>query len=265
MESKVNKVSYRSSLGFFDKEAKEIVVKRPCIKKKEVQDVYDWVDEAKNTGLTRLSIGLGGIETFIDETNIDSIYFAARKVINEIVTKNKCSDSTFLAEVLVRVEKCPDLRSLSLRCFSFVGEPLIFDMLLRAIRTHKKLRFLDLCGCFFDAEQLIELASILKDTMIAQIIWPQPLLDDDLAQKIAEKLEGNLSIVIIKGVPENVLKVAKANRRKLFSMVKTPVEISYEETVILKEYVDSLAMALNCEQQRLIDLQKNIGVALALI
>ncbi|MBR5599212.1 MAG: hypothetical protein IKW39_04145 [Alphaproteobacteria bacterium] len=264
MSSSETDSGYRNLLGFYDKVAKEIVLRRPCIKKKDAQEAFSWVEEARTEGVLKVVMGVGAIECFINEDSLDSIYTSARAVIKEIVEKNKFSDANLLVEVLIRLEKCPDLRHLCLRCFSFINEPLMFDMLLRAIKSHNKLRILDLAGCFFEPEQLFELANVLADSYVSNIIWPEPDLDEALVAELADILKVNMGLVVADGASREIQKVVRANRKRLFDMASMPMALSREQVAKFKEYADSVGLALSYEQQKLIELQKSIEVILAL-
>lgn len=264
MNTNIEESGMKNFLGYYDKVAKEIVLKRPCLRKKEAQEAFSWVDDAKDNGLYKLQIGVGAIESFVFDNSLDCIYSSARVILKEVVEKNKFADANLLVEILVRVEKCPDLRILSLRCFSFVNEPLMFDMLLRAIKSHKKLRILDLAGCFFEAEQLIELASVVNDSFVAHLNWPEPEMVKELTDEVVKVLDSNKSIVIVNGASDEIRELARVNRKRLFDMAKKPMDLSNEEVEEFKLYADSLSMGLCYEQQRLIELQKSIAVVLAL-
>ena len=89
MNSNFAESGVKNFFGFYDKVAKEIVLRRPCLRKKEAQEAFSWVDEAKNQGLLKLQIGVGAIESFVFDNSLDSIYSSARLILKEIVEKTK--------------------------------------------------------------------------------------------------------------------------------------------------------------------------------
>ena len=105
----------KNSLGYYDSKSKELYLKHPFSKKKEAEDVYEWAECAQTHGLEKIVIGIGAIEGFMAETAIDDIYLSSRAVMRQALEHTKAFDANVLIEILLRVEKCKDLKVISLK------------------------------------------------------------------------------------------------------------------------------------------------------
>ena len=262
MSSFISVCGYKNDLGFFDTKSKEIVLKRPCFKKKETAEVFAWLDEAQAKGLLRFVMGIGPIEGFVTESSINDIYSSARVIVKKAVEVTKPSDIAVLTEVLTRVAKCKKLRFLSLRCFSFEGQTQLFELLVNTIQDLSYLRQLDLTGCYFTDDQLIELARCISLSHIACLIWPEANMKGDLLKEVIELFSKCESVVAMRGVPLELQCIAQNNRNAFLKLVKRPLELTDVETEKVKEFGDSIRLTLSYEQQRLLDIQKTVEAIL---
>ncbi|MBR5154492.1 MAG: hypothetical protein IKW58_02070 [Alphaproteobacteria bacterium] len=259
MTSIITENGYKNGVGFFDRVSKQIVIKHPCVRKKEAQEVFAWIEEAKTTGLKSFIVGVGMMDNFLDCNEEDNIYNVSRELVRGVVEKTKSVEAAFLLEVLVRLDKCAELEKLSLKCVGFNEHPAVFEMLLKNIRVLKSLRCLELNGSFFGAEQLVDLADFVSRTSIARIVWPEVQLDEDVVSIIARKFDENIALVDATFAPLELRKIAKRNRRRFFKFMYNSMSLSEEDVRLIKEYKDSAYYALNYEYQKLADMNKTLG------
>lgn len=257
-----NDCGSRNSFGYYDARSKEIVLKRPCFTKKDIEEAYVWLDDA-SADLRKFAIGIGSVENTVIDDNGDNLYAAARGVIRQNVMQTSRVDNEILKNILLRLKKVSDLRNLSLRCYLFSEDPVTFDMLLQTIKSLKSLVYLDLCGCYFSDEQLIDLAEVISHTKIAHLIWPEPRMTEMVLKTIADKFKQNRALVVMHGVPLDFDKIAQDNRNWLFNLGRRPTLIGDEEAKLIKEYAVSLRLGIAYEKQRLFDLEKSIEAVLA--
>ena len=262
MSSFVTVCGYKNDLGFFDTKSKEIVLKRPCFKKKEAAEVFTWLDEAQAKGLLRFVMGIGSIEGFVTESSINDIYSSARVVVKKAVEVTKPSDVAVLTEILTRVSKCKKLRFFSLRCFSFEDKTQLFDLLVNTVRELPYLRQLDLTGCYFTDEQLIELAKCVSSSHIACLIWPDADMKKDVLNEVIALFSKCESVVALRGVPLELQSIAQNNRNAFLKLVKHPLQLTDVEIAKVKEFGDSIRLTLSYEQQRLLDIQRTVEAIL---
>ena len=262
MSSFITVCGYKNDLGYFDIKSKEIVLKHPCFKKKEAAEVFSWLDEAQAKGLLKFVMGIGPIEGFVTESSINDIYSSARVVVKQAVELTKRSDITILTEILARIEKCKKLRYVSLRCFSFEGQTQLFDMFINVISGLPFLRHLDLTGCYFTDDQLLRLADCISQTHIASLIWPDASMNEEILKEVIALFSGFESVVALKGVPQELQKIAQSNRNAFLRLVKRPLQLTDVETAKVKEYGDSIRLTLSYEQQRLLDIQRTVEAIL---
>ncbi len=258
MVSCITDSGFKNSLGYYDSKSKELFLKHPFSKKKEVEDVYEWAECAQTHGLEKIIIGIGPIEGFMAETAIDDIYLSSRAVMRQALEHTKAFDANVLIEILLRVEKCKELKALSLRAFSFEGQTIMFDMLMKTIRIHKNIEYLDLTGCFFTEEQLVEMAEFIGASRIAQVNWPEPVMSDETIENVKSSLLKNDILVVLNHVPHTLQEVAIKNRRELLCNAKYQLSMSDVEVNRIKNNKEAVRLAINYEQTALIELQKTI-------
>ena len=258
MVSCITDSGFKNSLGYYDSKSKELYLKHPFSKKKEAEDVYEWAECAQTHGLEKIVIGIGAIEGFMAETAIDDIYLSSRAVMRQALEHTKAFDANVLIEILLRVEKCKDLKVISLKAFSFEGQTIMFDMLMKTIRIHKNIELLDLNGCFFTEEQLVEMAEFIGNSNIAQVNWPEPVMSDETIEIVKKNLSNNELLVVLNGVPRSMQEVAIKNRRDLLCNAKYQLALSDAEVNKIKNNREAVRIAINYEQNALIELQKTI-------
>ena len=258
MSSLMSDNGYKNTLGFFDVESKEIFLKHPFLKRKEAEEIYGWVEEAQTVGLDKLVVIAGAVDGLEAESKVDDVYQSSRGIIKQALEPTKASDASVLVEIMLRLEKCLDLKILSLKSFSFEGQTIMFDMLMKTIRLHKKLKFLDLSGCFFTEEQLIEMGEFIGNSNLAHVIWPEPMMKDEVIEQVASYLKNNIGLVVLIGAPMGLQNVTEANRKLFLGKIKYQLAMSAEEVARIRAYKDSVRLALGYEQSTLIELQKNI-------
>lgn len=261
MRKLTNDCGARNSFGYYDARANEIVLKRPCYKKADVAEVYNWIDSATN--LRKFSIGIGAVENFVTDDFGDNLYGSARGVVRQSVMQSMAVDNEILRNLLTHLQGKKTLTNVALRCFMFSDNPIVFDLFLETIRSLDKLIYLDLSGCYFSDEQLLDLAEFISQSHIAHLIWPEPRMSDLVIEKVAERFRSNRSIVIMRGVPLEFQKIAQDNRNWLFSLGRRPTMIGEQEAKILKEYASSVRLGIAFEKQRLFDLEKAVEAVLA--
>lgn len=261
MRGLANECGSRNSFGYYDASAKEIVLKRPCLKKQNVEEAYLWLD--KSLELRKFSIGIGSVEVFVADGNIGGLYTTARGMLKKSMMKNKYSDAEMLRNMLLRLKKKEKLRNLAIKCFIFNDDPVLFELLRDTIREVSSLVYLNLTGCYFSDEQLADLADVISKTKIAHLVWPAPRMDKILLGNVMRILEINRSLVVLSGVPMEMQKLAQNNRENLFALGKRPGMISEEEEMIIREYGNSIQLAIAYEKEKLYNLEQTFMAILA--
>lgn len=261
MRGLANECGSRNSFGYYDASAKEIILKRPCLKKQNLEEAYLWLDNSLE--LRKFSIGIGSVEVFVADGNIGGLYTTARGMLKNSMMKNKYSDAEMLRNMLLRLKKKEKLRNLAVKCFIFNDDPVLFELLLDTIRGLGSLVYLDLTGCYFSDEQLADLADIISKTKIAHLVWPEPRMDKMVLGKVMRILEINRSLVVLSGVPMEMQKLAKNNRENLFALGKRPSMMSEEEEMIIREYGNSIQLAIAYEKEKLYNLEQTFMAILA--
>lgn len=256
-----NDCGVRNHFGYYDAHAKEIVLKHPCLKKADVNDAYSWLDEAAD--LRKFSIGIGGIENIVEDDSGTALFGSARAAIFQEISHTQAIDNEILKNMLPRLKNKPNLRNIALKGYIFSEDKILFDLLLRTISDTKTLVYLELTGCYFTDEQLLELSEVISRSRISHLLWPEPRLSDLTIKKIKDNLNSNKSLVVLRGVPIELQEIALRNRQWLFSLAKRPTLITDKEKDILLEYADSARIALAYEKQHLFDLEKAIEAVLA--
>ena len=226
MRGLANECGSRNSFGYYDASAKEIILKRPCLKKQDLEEAYLWLDNSLE--LRKFSIGIGSVEVFVADGNIGGLYTTARGMLKNSMMKNKYSDAEMLRNMLLRLKKKEKLRNLAVKCFIFNDDPVLFELLLDTIRGLGSLVYLDLTGCYFSDEQLADLADVISKTKIAHLVWPEPRMDKMVLGKVMRILEINRSLVVLSGVPMEMQKLAKNNRENLFAFGNTVIPFSWQ-------------------------------------
>lgn len=261
MRGLANECGSRNSFGYYDASAKEIILKRPCLKKQDLEEAYLWLDNSLE--LRKFSIGIGSVEVFVADGNIGGLYTTARGMLKNSMMKNKYSDAEMLRNMLLRLKKKEKLRNLAVKCFIFNDDPVLFELLLDTIRGLGSLVYLDLTGCYFSDEQLADLADVISKTKIAHLVWPEPRMDKMVLGKVMRILEINRSLVVLSGVPMEMQKLAKNNRENLFALGKRPSIMSEEEEMIIREYGNSIQLAIAYEKEKLYNLEQTFMAILA--
>lgn len=261
MRGLANECGSRNSFGYYDASAKEIILKRPCLKKQDLEEAYLWLDNSLE--LRKFSIGIGSVEVFVADGNIGGLYTTARGMLKNSMMKNKYSDAEMLRNMLLRLKKKEKLRNLAVKCFIFNDDPVLFELLLDTIRGLGSLVYLDLTGCYFSDEQLADLADVISKTKIAHLVWPEPRMDKMVLGKVMQILEINRSLVVLSGVPMEMQKLAKNNRENLFALGKRPSMMSEEEEMIIREYGNSIQLAIAYEKEKLYNLEQTFMAILA--
>ena len=256
-----NECGSRNSFGYYDASAKEIILKRPCLKKQDLEEAYLWLDNSLE--LRKFSIGIGSVEVFVADGNIGGLYTTARGMLKNSMMKNKYSDAEMLRNMLLRLKKKEKLRNLAVKCFIFNDDPVLFELLLDTIRGLGSLVYLDLTGCYFSDEQLADLADVISKTKIAHLVWTEPRMDKMVLGKVMRILEINRSLVVLSGVPMEMQKLAKNNRENLFALGKRPSMMSEEEEMIIREYGNSIQLAIAYEKEKLYNLEQTFMAILA--
>lgn len=261
MRGLANECGSRNSFGYYDASAKEIILKRPCLKKQDLEEAYLWLDNSLE--LRKFSIGIGSVEVFVADGNIGGLYTTARGMLKNSMMKNKYSDAEMLRNMLLRLKKKEKLRNLAVKCFIFNDDPVLFELLLDTIRGLGSLVYLDLTGCYFSDEQLADLADVISKTKIAHLVWSEPRMDKMVLGKVMRILEINRSLVVLSGVPMEMQKLAKNNRENLFALGKRPSMMSEEEEMIIREYGNSIQLAIAYEKEKLYNLEQTFMAILA--
>lgn len=261
MKSLINESGARNSFGFYDSVAQEVVLKRPCSRKVDLQEAYEWIRQATN--LRKLSIGLGAVENIMMNDPKDALYDAARNTIKQSVLSQASADAAILENALVRLVEKDTLRNLSLKCFSFSENQSLFDLLVKTIKEKTGLVYLNLTGCFFSDEQLIVLANVVANSNIANLVWPEPRMTPMVLDKVLEMFKANKSVVVIQGAPLEVSAIVNANKNWLLSKGRFPSLMTNEDAAVLKQYAESVRIAIAHEKQSLYDLEKALEAVIA--
>lgn len=262
MRSVANECGSRNSFGYYDARAKEIVLKRPCQRKTDIDEALSWFDYASD--LKKVSIGIGAVENFVINNSDNGQYSAARSVIKQNVYPNMPADNGILYIILGKLQNKKELRNISLKCFIFAEDQDLFNELLKTIQAVSgSLVYLDLTGSYFSDEQLVDLAEVIAKSHIAHLIWPEPRMSQLVFDKIFEKFKNNHALVLVRGMPLEMLQLSADNRQWLFDFGRRPSMIGDNEVRIIKEYKDSLRIAIAYEKQLIMDLEKAIEAVLA--
>ncbi len=262
MRSLENECGARNTFGYYDIKAREIVLRHPCQKKGDIEEAYRWMELAGH--LKKFSIGIGAVENFVIDNTTDGQYSAARGVIKQNIIPNMYADNEMLSQSLNRLQDKKELRSLLLKCFIFSEDQELFSLLIKTIKNLSgSLIYLDLTGCYFTDEQLIDLAEVVTKTHIAHMIWPEPRMSQMVLDQIVDKFKANKSLVLLRGVPLELSKIATANRTWLFDLGRRPSVIGDNEIELLKKYKDSVRLAIAHEKQVLWDMEKAIEAVIA--
>lgn len=261
MKTIVNDCGIRNSFGYVDGRAGEIILKRPCPRRSDLEDVVTWLETTPN--LKKFSIGIGAVENFVIDDSSDTLYSTARKSIKKDLLQSISTDTEILKTLLPLVMEKDTIRNISLKCFFFSEDPELFALLMQVLRTRKNLVYLDLTGCYFTDEQLNDLATIISQSYIAHLIWPEPRMSPMLLEDVVAKFAKNKSIVVVSGVPAEVYHIAAENRNNLFKIARRPTMIGDNEAEIIHEYKESYRLAIAYEKQRLFDLEKAVEAILA--
>lgn len=262
MKAVTNECGSRNSFGYFDAKAREIVLRRPCRQKNDIDEALSWFDFTDD--LKRVSIGIGAVENFVLNGTPSGQYSEARNVIKQSVFSTMQADNNILHAILEKLQNKKELRSLSLKCFIFTEDQELFDLLVKTIKQLSgSLVYLDLTGGYFTDEQLIDLADVIAKTHIAHMIWPEPRMSQMVLEQVMQKLSTNKSLVLMRSVPLELIKLATDNRQRFFDLGRKPSMIGDEEVRTLKEYENSVRLAIAHEKQVLMDLEKAIEAILA--
>lgn len=261
MKTISNECGSRNNFGFYDTRAKEIVLTRPCTKKADINEVYIWLEDA--TELRKLSIGIGAVENFVADSSSGTLYTAARSTIRQNIIQNTAVDNEILKNILLRLNGKENLRNISLKCFMFSEDFYLFDLFLGVIKELPSLVYLDLTGCYFSDNQLIDLARAISGTHIAHLVWPEARMPQLVADQVVRAFSTSRALVVTRCVPVEVDKIAESNRRRAFDMAECPSLIGENEVAFMKEYADTFRFALAYEKQRLLELEKTIEGVLA--
>ena len=261
MKGFANECGGRNNFGYYDQLAKEIMLRRPCTRKKDIEEVYCWLD--KMTDLHRFNIGLGPVESFVSDGNTSGLYTEARNVLKAAVLKNKELDAETLSNILDRLKKQTVIRSLSIKCYIFTDDEEQFDKLLETIRALKTLVFLDLGGCYLTPEQQIKLAETIAKTRIAHMGWPELRIDAATSDAIMEILKDNRTLTVFDSAPKELFRLAQRNRDELLAMFIHPELITEEDEAYAREYSDSINMAFGLEKKKLYEMEKTFLAVIA--
>jgi len=261
MPRRANDCGVRNSFGYYDARAKEIILRHPCLKKKDIEEAYLWIDEASD--LRKLSIGIGTLDNCVADEYDETLFGTARGIIKQNVIQTSEIDNQIVKNILQRLKNKVFIRNLGVKCFILSEDRELFDLLLQTIVSMKNLAFLDLSGCYFTDEQLLDLAEVIAKTHIAHLVWPEPRMSELVIKKVADIWKDNRSLVVMRGVPLDLQKIAHDNRVYLFGYGRRPTMIGEKEIAIIKEYASSYRLGIAYEKQRLFDLEKAVEAVLA--
>lgn len=251
-----NECGSRNSFGFYDARAKEIVLTRPCTRKADIKEVYLWLENSED--LQKLSIGIGAVEHMVMDNSSNGLYSAARSTIKKQIIQNTAADNEILRNVLSRIEGKQNLRKLNLRCFIFSEDFTMFELLLNVIRSLKNLIHLDLTGCYFSDDQLIDLARVFAELHIASLIWPEPRMTQLVLDQVVRGFSTCRSLVVVRGAPVEIEKIAEANRQWVYRTVAHPGTLGEKERSIIAEYAQTFRFAVAFERDRMLQYEKTI-------
>ena len=261
MKPLINESGARNSFGYYDSIAREIILKRPCSRKVDLQEAYEWIRQATN--LRKLSIGIGAIENIMLGDPKDALYDAARNTIKQTVLSQSSADAAILENALVRLVEKDSLRNLSLKCFSFSENQSLFDLLVKTLKERTNLVYLNLTGCFFSDEQLIVLANVIANSNIASLVWPEPRMTPLLLSKVVDIFKENKSVVVVQGAPLELSTIVEDNRFYLLSKGRYPSLMTNDDAAVLRKYAESVRIAIAYEKQKLYDLEKALEATIA--
>ena len=250
--------SVKNSFGYYDPISKEIMLKRPCSKKSDWDEALVWLDAALLNGLNKFSIGIGAVESFVADDSRDGMYLSAREIIKQTVDKSKYSDNEMLSKILNKLKGYKDLKNFGLKCFSFSDDDALFELFISIVKNQNDLVYLDLTGCYFNNAQLGVLAEVIASSYIAHLVWPEPRVAGDILNKILVSFEKSMSLVIVRGAPEEIVNIARKNRDVLFGLIKRPVLISENDIEKLKKYRNSVRLAIGYEKQKIREMEKTL-------
>lgn len=256
-----NECGIRNGFGYYDYKLKEIVLKRPCTQKADWEDVCNWLDDAAD--LKRFSIGIGALENFVSEGVSGGLYSSARLLMKNTMGKSKYTDAEMLKQILGRLTDKQNLRNLAIKCCIFYDDTELFDLLIDVISALPKLVYLDLTGCYFSDEQLIDLSIVIAKMKISHLVWPEPRMDRLVLSKVIDNLKPVKSLVILSGVPLEMQVLAQEHREALFALGRRPSLISEAEAASVYDYRDSIELAIAYEKQKLYELEKTFQGLLA--
>ncbi|MBO5441757.1 MAG: hypothetical protein J6A09_04255, partial [Alphaproteobacteria bacterium] len=112
--------------------------------------------------MKKISIGIGAAENFVTDDFGDNLYGSARGVVRQSVMQSMAVDNEILRNILTRLKFKKKLTSVALKCFMFSDNAILFDLFLQTIRSLEGLIYLDLSGCYFTDEQLLDLAEFIS-------------------------------------------------------------------------------------------------------
>lgn len=255
-----NDCGFKNSFGFYDARSREIVLKRPCFNKKDIAEIYAWMDQ--NTSLLKFSMGIGAVESIVAEDS-ENLYASARDIIRQSVQETMLIDNDILLNLFDRLLHMKALYSVSLKCFIFDEDATLFDDLMYLLKNTKFLSHLDLSGSYFTDEQLLQLAEFVTSSNIAHLAWPAPRMSENLVDKIYPMFKDNRSLVVVRGMPSNFKKISLDNRQRLFDLLRRPATIGDNEIKVIRNYAESIRLALVYEKQRLYDMESLLETLLS--
>lgn len=261
MRSISNTCGAKNSFGYYDSKAREIILRHPYTKKRDIEEAYLWLEDAHD--LKKFGIGIGTVENFVVKDNGDTLYSTARNVIKQTVKQAQTVDNEILKNILTRLKGKKLMRNMGIKGYIFEKDIALFELLVQTIRSLKSLIYLDMNGCYFNEEQLVTLADVIGQSHIAHLIWPEARLPENTTRAVLKKLENNRSLTVMRGVPSELQEVARRNRAWLFGMAKQPSSITDEEKAIIVKYADSCRLGLAYEKQRFFDIEKAVEAVLA--
>ena len=261
MKPLVNENGARNSFGYYDSIAREIILQRPCSRKVDLQEAYEWIRQAND--LRKLSIGIGAVENVMIGDPNNALYDAARNTIKQTVLSQSTADAAILENALVRLSEKDSLRNLGLKCFSFSENQSLFDLLIKTIKEKNSLVYLNLTGCFFSDDQLFVLANVIANSKIVNLVWPEPRMTPLLLSKVVDVFKDNKSVVVMQGAPLELSSIVESNRKFLLSKGLYPSLMTSDDVNILRNYAESVRIAIAFEKQKLYDLEKSLEAVIA--
>ena len=251
-----NDCGFRNSFGYYDARSKEIVLKRPCFTKKDIDEVYNWIDDASD--LLKFSVSIGVVENIVVEDTGDSLYASAKEVILKTVLPTVTVDNEVLSNMLDKLKNASNLHNLALRCYVFENDPVAFNKLLQLLKQLDSLVYLDFGGCYFSENQLLELTEVIAKKHIGHLVWSEPRMTKGILTQVFDRLKDMRSLVFVQGMPAEFKKMAQANRNWLFDLGRYPTMIATEKANLIKDYASSIRIGLAHEKQNLFDLEKTM-------